>query len=120
IVNHAEDRFIIVDDVLLPLLESFRDRIRPERVIVVRHERTAQASGYEEYESFIAAPGDDFVPEQRDENDACALCYTSGTTGKPKGVLYSHRALALHSLGMSLVDSFAISNSDVVLPAMSM
>jgi fatty-acyl-CoA synthase len=118
IVNHAEDRIIIVDDVLLPLLEQFRARVKPERVIVVRHERAP--SQEDNYEQFIAAPANDFVPEPVEEDDACALCYTSGTTGKPKGVLYSHRALALHSMALGLVDAFAIGHNDTVLPAMPM
>ena len=117
IVNHAEDRVLIVEDVLLPLFESFRTRVLPERLIVARN--TDEATTYEDYESFLESGGEIRYADV-DENDACALCYTSGTTGKPKGVLYSHRALALHSMAMAQVDCFAISNADVVLPAMSM
>jgi len=117
IVNHAEDRVIIVEDVLLPLLESFRAQVKPERIIVARN--SEEATTYEDYESFVESGGEIRYADL-DENDACALCYTSGTTGKPKGVLYSHRALALHSMAMAQVDCFAISNADVVLPAMSM
>ncbi len=117
IVNHAEDRFIIVDDVLLPLLETFRAHIKPERIIVASDAPTAP---YDSYEDFIAAHADDFQPIARAEDDAAALCYTSGTTGKPKGVLYSHRALVLHSFAICLVDSFAISHHDTVMATMPM
>ena len=55
-------------------------------------------------------------PKWLRESDAAAMCYTTGTTGKPKGVLYSHRAIALHSLALSLMDTFGISHHDVVLP----
>lgn len=131
IINHAEDRFLIVDDVLLPLLDSFLERIHAEHVIVVNHNQAkipalAAKGGplergprAEDYEEFLASGGECEYAEL-DENDACALCYTSGTTGKPKGVLYSHRALVLHSFAMSHVDFFAISVNDTVLPAMSM
>ena len=117
IINHAEDRVIIVDDVLLPLFDQVRAQIHPERVIVARH--SAAGGDFEDYEDFLAA-GREVCYADLDENDACALCYTSGTTGKPKGVLYSHRALALHSMAMCLVDCFAICQNDVVMPMMSM
>ena len=119
IASHAEDRVIIVDDVLLPLLNEFRDRIRPERIIVARSGADA-ADGLESYEDFLAGGDGVAAYADLDENDACALCYTSGTTGKPKGVLYSHRALALHSMALCMVDTFALSGQDVVLPIMPM
>jgi len=106
-----------VEDVLLPLFESFRAQVKPERVIVVRNGE--QKTSYEDYEALVAQNCEINYAEV-DENAACALCYTSGTTGKPKGVLYSHRALALHSMAMAMVDAFALSNADVVLPVMSM
>lgn len=120
IANHAGDRFLIVDDVLLPVFESIRQQTHFERVFVVSHESCAVQSRYESYESLLARAADTFTYPDLDENEAAAMCYTSGTTGKPKGVLYSHRALALHSLSLALPDHFAISRDDVVLPAMSM
>jgi len=120
IANHAGDRFLIVDDVLLPVFESIRQQTHFERVFVVSHESCAVESSHEDYESLLASPADTFTYPDLDENEAAAMCYTSGTTGKPKGVVYSHRALALHSLSLALPDHFDISRSDVVLPAMSM
>ena len=121
IVNHAEDRFIIVDEILLPTLNAFRNRINPERIIIARHGGgSAEQVPGDDYEAFISGTEEHCVHAKLDENDAAALCYTSGTTGQPKGVLYSHRALALHSLAIALTDGFGISRQDSVLPAMSM
>lgn len=119
IVNHAEDRIIIVDDVLLPHFEKFRDEVHPERVIVVRNCEHPSADSFDDYEQFLLT-GDEVRYAALEENDACALCYTSGTTGKPKGVLYSHRALSLHTMTMCQVDAFAICQADIVMPMMSM
>ncbi|HEV8184156.1 MAG TPA: AMP-binding protein, partial [Candidatus Angelobacter sp.] len=93
IVNHAQDRFLIVDDVLLPLYEQFRDKVKAERVFVVRHENQALPSGMEGYEELLASASGDYEFPSSGENDAAAMCFTSGTTGNSKGVLYSHRAL---------------------------
>jgi fatty-acyl-CoA synthase len=110
IANHAEDRFLLVEKSLLPVLDKFRDRVNLERVIVTG----------EEYEAFIGADEDGYTHPVLDENAAAAMCYTSGTTGNPKGVVYSHRAIVLHSFACALEDAFAISESDVILPASSM
>ena len=120
IANHARDRWLIVDDVLLPTYEKFADKVCFERVITVPFSGSPAPSGYEDYELFLAQGGGSPIFADLDENGAAAMCYTSGTTGKPKGVAYSHRALVLHSLSISLPDNFAMSRMDTVLPAMSM
>jgi fatty-acyl-CoA synthase len=114
IANHARDRFLIIDDVLLPVYESIRARTNFERVFVVPY-GCAVPKGYESYEDFLAGADDSFVYPAIDENEAASMCFTSGTTGKPKGVVYSHRALVLHSFAQSPGDSFAISHDSVVL-----
>ncbi len=120
IVNHAEDSFLIVDDVLLDLFEQFRPRVKLKRVFVVGHGSGHLPPGCESYEQFLAEAGGEPRYPDLAEDDAAAMCYTSGTTGSPKGVLYSHRAIALHSFAMSLPDQLNISCYDTVLPAMSM
>ena len=120
IVNHAQDRFLIVDDVLLHVLEQIRPHVKFEHVFVVEHGGEKLPEGSSSYEAFLGeSSGQPHYPELA-EDDAAAMCYTSGTTGKPKGVLYSHRAIALHSLAMALPDQLHFSRYDTVLPAMSM
>jgi fatty-acyl-CoA synthase len=126
IVRHAGDRFLIVDDVLLHVYEKFRSSVSFERVWVVPTSGTAAAagrpslSGCENYEDLVARPADSFRYPEVDENEAAAMCYTSGTTGLPKGVLYSHRALVLHTLAISLTESFGLGQSDVSLVVVPM
>jgi fatty-acyl-CoA synthase len=120
IINNAEDRWLIVDDVLLPLYEKVRDKVRLQRVFVVPFSGHDVPPRYENYESLLNSSSGNPTDLELDEHDAAVLCYTSGTTGKPKGVAYSHRALALHSYSISLPDNFSISRCDCVLPAMSM
>ena len=116
IVNHAQDRFLIVDDALLPLFEKFRESVSLERVIVVSLSGPKPPGAEEDYESFLGSGSDEFSYPELKEDEPAALCYTSGTTGRPKGVLYSHRALVLGAFALSLVDSLAISHHDVILP----
>jgi fatty-acyl-CoA synthase len=114
IINHAEDRFLILDDVLLPLAEKYKDRVKFERVLAVPLSGTPLPAGCENYEEFLRTAPGDFTAPPLEENDAAAMCYTSGTTGKPKGVLYSHRALVLHTFGIAPADCFGIANHDVM------
>ncbi|MGB2671154.1 MAG: long-chain fatty acid--CoA ligase [Candidatus Acidiferrum sp.] len=122
IVNHAEDRFLLIDDVLLPTLEKFRDSVSFERVIVVPYcgGSVPIPEGYLNYEELLAGAGDDFRYPAIDEDDGAAMCFTSGTTGNSKGVVYSHRALVLHSFAELGVDSFAIGHPDTVFPVAPM
>jgi len=120
IANHARDRFLIVDDVLFPVFEKFRDSAPFEKVIVVPYGCGSVPEGFLDYEKLLAEASDDFQYPSLDENDGAAMCYTSGTTGNSKGVIYSHRALVLHSLAEAGVDSFAVSHHDTVLPVAPM
>jgi fatty-acyl-CoA synthase len=132
IVRHAGDRFLIVDDVLLSVYEKFRSAVSFDRVWVVPTSIPAAVgsasagagqtlpSGCENYEDLVAQPAENFRYPDVDENEAAAMCYTSGTTGQPKGVLYSHRALVLHTLSISLAESFGLGQSDVSLVVVPM
>ena len=120
IVNHAEDRYLIVDDVLLPLYEQFREQVDIERVIVVRLDGGDLPEGYEDYEAFLETAEGDFDYPAIDEYDACGMCYTSGTTGRPKGVAYSHRAVVVHTLAVAAPDVFDISMKETLLPVVPM
>ncbi len=120
IVNHAQDRFLIVDDVLLPLFGQFKPQVNLERVLVVPHTGAPVPEGRDHYEEFLAPAGSAFTYPELDENEAAAMCYTSGTTGKPKGVMYSHRAMVLHSFAESLPDSMALAQRDVILAVVPM
>lgn len=120
VVNHAGDRFLVVDDVLLPLLETFRGRVTVERVFVVPTSGKPTPAGYESYEAVLDSGDPDFQTKEFPEEAPAMMCYTSGTTGRPKGVYYSHRALILSALATLLADSFAISCTDTLLAVVPM
>jgi fatty-acyl-CoA synthase len=118
IVNDAEDRAIIVDESLLEVFESFHEAREFEHVVVVSHSGSVPG-GYLDYESLLAAAEPMQWPPAQ-ERAAAAMCYTSGTTGRPKGVLYSHRSLVLHSLVAALPDAKDVRSRDTLLPAVPM
>jgi len=120
IVNHAGDRFLIVDDVLLPIYAAFREKVHLERVFVVPSSGKPVPPGSEDYEALLKQATGTFSYPALDENEAAAMCFTSGTTGKSKGVLYSHRAIVLHSFGQAMADTFGLAHQDVILPVAPM
>lgn len=120
IANHAEDQILIVDDVLLPLYEQFKDDVSFKEVIVVSLTGEAIPNEYTDYEDFLLTGDCSFTYPDIDENSAAGMCYTSGTTGRPKGVVYSHRSTILHSMASTMVDALAISQHDVVTPVVPM
>jgi fatty-acyl-CoA synthase len=116
IAADAEDGIVVVDESLLHVLDSIDYDF--EHVIVVS-DSGSSAAGTIEYESLVAESEPMSWPPI-DERRAAAMCYTSGTTGRPKGVVYSHRALVLHSLVFALPDALGISSRDAILPAVPM
>ncbi len=121
IAHDAGDRFLVVDDVLLPLYERFAAAHRFERVIVFPFSGAPLPAGFDDYEALLAAADPaGFEPAAHDEDDPVAMCYTSGTTGHPKGVVYSHRSTVLHSLVASMGDFWGLKGSDTILPVTPM
>ena len=120
IAKHAGDRFLLIDDVLLPVLEKFRADAPFEKVIVVPYGCGAAPDGYLNYEELLATGDANFAFPEIAENDGATMCYTSGTTGFSKGVIYSHRALVLHSLAECAADAFGVSHQDTILPVAPM
>jgi len=124
IVNHAEDRMMFVDLTFVPALEKCADKLKTiERFVVLTdaaHMPKTSLKNVVAYEDWINEADDDFEWRQFDENTAAGMCYTSGTTGNPKGVLYSHRSNVLHAFMAALPDSKNISSRDVVMPVVPM
>lgn len=124
IVNHAEDKYLFVDPLFVPKLEQLQDKFPNVKGFIVLTSEEAMPDTTlrqaQSYEALIADQAEHFDWPELDENSASALCYTSGTTGNPKGVTYSHRSTVLHCYASSLPDAFDISREDVVMPIVPM
>jgi len=117
VANHAEDRVIIVDDSLVPVLARVRPQLETVEHVVVVGDGDATPLGERvlRYEALLAAEGAGFEWPAIDERSAAAMCYTSGTTGNPKGVVYTHRSTFLHSLAVTSAGAFTIGPTDRIL-----
>jgi fatty-acyl-CoA synthase len=122
IVNHAQDRVIFVDDSLVPVLEKLAPTFQTvEHYVVMGDGDSGSLPNVLRYEELMEEAGDGgFDYPQVDERQAAALCYTSGTTGNPKGVLYSHRSISLHSTATLIKDGLGLSRADRVLAVVPM
>jgi acyl-CoA synthetase (AMP-forming)/AMP-acid ligase II len=120
IINHAEDKWLFIDPLFVPLLQKIASLTPGVEGYVIltddAHMPDTTLRGAISYEALIAGESDEYEWPELDENDAVALCYTSGTTGDPKGVLYSHRSTVLHAYAQIAPDALNLSNCDCVLP----
>tara|TARA_B100000929_G_scaffold61110_2_gene46307 strand:+ start:4884 stop:6512 length:1629 start_codon:yes stop_codon:yes gene_type:complete len=124
IINHAENQYIICDTTFVKLLEGIEKNIPNVKGFIFLTDKEnmpdTKLKNSLSFEDLIDAEDEDFDWVRVDENDACGLCYTSGTTGNPKGVLYSHRSNVLHTLAANSADAMGISSTDSVLPVVPM
>ena len=124
IMNHAEDKALFVDLTFVPLVERLAPAVKSLKQIVIltdaEHMPTTGLPNAVAYEEWLAEADDGFAWHEFDEHTAAGMCYTSGTTGEPKGVLYSHRSNVLHAMMTCMPDAMGIASRDVVLPVVPM
>lgn len=125
IINHAEDEILLIDGDLFPLVEPALAFLKTvKHIVVMSDSKDAPTSSFPNvysYEALIEDADETFTfPEDLDENSPAGMCYTSATTGMPKGVIYTHRSIVLHSLALGLAESFGLKEDDVALPIVPM
>ena len=123
IINHAGDKVILIDPDLVPILEPLASQLESvEHFVIMTDDRNFSTTlpSSHNYEDLLSGASDNYSPVKLDENAPAGLCYTSATTGRPKGVVYSHRAIVLHSMMEAQVDTIGFRERDVVLPIVPM
>ena len=120
IANHAEDKVIFFDTTFAPLVEKLAPQLKTVKHWVAMTDRAHTPKGTLCYDDLIEAESEDYEWPTFDENTAVCLCYTSGTTGNPKGALYSHRSTLIHAYAAALPDTLGLSARDVILPVVPM
>lgn len=125
IINHAEDKVLLFDEDLLPLLEKVKDQLKTVEAFVIMTDKDELPESNLEplyhYEKIVNEGNPTFqFKKDLDENDPVGMCYTSATTGNPKGVIYSNRGVVLHSMALGLADSSGLTESDIAMPVVPM
>ena len=125
VINHAEDEILLVDDNLFPHLEKLAPLLKTVKHYVIMGDSSevpeTSLPNVHSYEALLAEASDQYeYPEDLDENTPAGMCYTSATTGNPKGVVYTHRGIVLHSYALGLADAMGLKESDVILPIVPM
>lgn len=125
IINHAEDKVLLIDSDILPLIEAVKDKLPTVKAFIIMTDEEelpeTTLSPVYHYEKLLeGGTGDYEYPDDLDENSPAGMCYTSATTGNPKGVIYSHRGIVLHSMALGMADSAAVSERDIAMPVVPM
>ncbi|WP_456271933.1 long-chain fatty acid--CoA ligase [Bacillus sp. AK031] len=125
IINHAEDKVLLIDSDIVPLIEKVKDQLKTVEAFVIMTDskelpETTLSPVYH-YEDMLSEGKPDYkFRDDLDENAPAGMCYTSATTGNPKGVVYSHRGIVLHSMALGLADTTGVSEKDIALPVVPM